>query len=72
MTVLRDRHCDHFLWGSCFFLFLKYILLTLCKDVVLICMSVPHVCAWCLQKPEKNVGSPWARATDISELPCKC
>jgi hypothetical protein len=30
----------------------------------LICVSVYHVCAWYLQRPEECIGSPRTRVTD--------
>lgn len=37
-----------------------------------VCISVYHVHAWCLQKPEEDAGSPEKRVTDYHELSCGC
>ena len=36
------------------------------------CMSVHHVCAWCLWRSEDDVGSSGAGDTSVCEVPCEC
>lgn len=35
-------------------------------------LSVHHVCASCLQRPEGGIGSPETAATDGCDPPCGC
>ena len=40
--------------------------------VLFACLSMYHVCAWCLWWPEEGIGSPGTGVTDSCELPCGC
>ena len=40
----------------------------MCLSILHVCMSVHHVCALCLQRPEEDVKSPETVITDGCEL----
>lgn len=40
-------------------------------NVSLVCLSVFHLCARYLQRPEEGVESPRTRVTDACELSCR-
>lgn len=51
--------------------FLRYIYFTLtCISVLLACMSVHHIHAWCLLRSKEGIGSPGSEITDGCELLC--
>lgn len=43
----------------------------LCTSALPTCMSVPHVCVWCLWRPEGGVNSSGIEVTDGWEPPCR-
>lgn len=54
------------------FLCLFVCLHILCVTVLLACMSVHHVQAWCPGKSEEGIRSLWNGVTDVCEPPCRC
>lgn len=47
---------------------INFILLHM--NILPACMSVYHMHAWCWQRPEEDIGSPWTGVTGRCELPC--
>jgi E3 ubiquitin-protein ligase NEDD4 len=44
----------------------------MCMNVLLARMSVYHVGAWCLWRPDESAGSSETGLTDDCEPPCRC
>ena len=44
----------------------------MCMNVLLACLSVYHMHAWSLQKPEEGIRTPGTGVTDGCETPCGC
>jgi hypothetical protein len=44
----------------------------ICFIVLLECVSVYHMCAWCPWKSEEALGSPWTGIMDTSEMSRGC
>jgi hypothetical protein len=42
----------------------------MCMSVLLKCMYVHHVCAWCLRKAEEDIESPEVGIVNGCEPPC--
>ena len=49
-----------------------HLLVYVCVCVLSTCMSVHHVCAWCLKKPEDDVRTHGTGVTDSCEPPDVC
>jgi hypothetical protein len=54
-----------------FFLLLLFIYFV-CMSVWTVCTYMHHVCAQCLLRSEKGIGSSETRDTDDCELVCGC
>lgn len=51
------------------FIVLKSFIYLTCTRILPTCISVPHVYAWCLQRPEENVTCSGIRVAECWELP---
>lgn len=52
--------------------FWKCLFLYVYLFVLPVCMSVHHVCAWCLQRPGEGIRSSGTGFTDGCGSPCRC
>lgn len=48
-----------------------HIIELMCRDIMSACISMHHVHAWGLQRPEHDVGFPETEVTDGCELQCR-
>lgn len=59
-------------WVSLVLLLLLFLCFLMCMTALPGCMSTHHMCAWCLGRPDKSIGSPGTGVKHSCEPPCRC